>query len=325
VASSSPSAATVGSNYLESCRRAAARSEPGAAAISACIEAVLAGTEPLLSVEYSQPSADGEKWFAMNVTPLTGAGGGAVIVHLEITERRRLEAEVLQIAETERQRVAADLHDGICQELSGIGFTAAALCRQLARAGNPIAARVEKLEKAIVEAVGHTRQVARGLNAVVADGHGLMHALGQLATTMSKVHRLRCRFSCRTPIEIHDPVAANELYRIAQEAMSNAARHARATRMTVILMADEAFVHLVIGDNGQGLPPDLSKVPGMGLRVMKYRATLIGGSLSVQSRRRAGTIVWCSVPKTAHLTSQDDKSAEKSPHLPPVLAEDQNR
>lgn len=211
----------------------------------------------------------------------------------QISEGQRLRAEVLRMSEEERLRVAADLHDGICQELAGIRLFAHTLRDQLEKAGHPLAAEARRIEEAIVGTTDHTRQVARGLNPVVADGGGLMHALRHLADTTARSHRMHCSFHCAAPVPIDDPKLANELYRIAQEAIYNAIRHGEAKRITVRLSASGGDGCLAVRDNGGGLPADHARAPGMGLRVMRYRAGLIGGQLVVQPRRGGGTEVIC--------------------------------
>ncbi|MDR3402343.1 MAG: PAS domain S-box protein [Chthoniobacter sp.] len=217
----------------------------------------------------------------------------------DITERKRLEGEVLGISEQERLRVAADLHDGICQELVGIQFLSIALCRDLEASRNPLARQARRIAKAILAATQHTRETARGMNPVVADGDGLMHAFRRLARTTARTHRLMCLFRCPVPVSIENPRTANELYRIAQEAIHNALRHGKAKRITLRLSGTEDALCLTVMDNGCGLPADVSHTPGMGLRVMRYRAGLIGGQLVVQSRRRGGTEVICRVVNAA--------------------------
>lgn len=215
----------------------------------------------------------------------------------DISDRKRLQAEVLRITEDERLRVAADLHDGICQELVGIQFFAHMLRTQLQSARHPLTGEARHIEKAIVGTTHHTRQVARGMSPVVADGSGLMHALRKLAETTTHSRRIRCIFECPASVSIENPTTANELYRIAMEAILNAVRHSRATRIIVRLSADDGQACLAVADNGRGLPGEASRAPGMGLQVMKYRAGLIGGQLVIQPRPRGGTEVICRMNK----------------------------
>jgi len=215
----------------------------------------------------------------------------------DISERKRLESEALRITEEERLQVSADLHDGICQELVAIGFVASSLARDLQKTRHPLASKPRQLGKAIMAAAQHTRQVARGMSPVVTDGSGLMHALKDLARRSARTHRIVCTFSCPAPVSIENPTAANQLYRIAQEAIRNARRHGRAKRIAVRLSEAGGQICLTVKDNGCGLPADVSRAPGMGLRVMRYRAGLLGGQLLVQPSRHGGVEVVCRLPK----------------------------
>ncbi len=214
----------------------------------------------------------------------------------DITERKRLEAEVLRIVEEERMRVAADLHDGICQELVGIQFVTNGLRQDLEKAGHPLAPRARRIEEAIGAAALRTRQTARGMNPVVADGSGLMHALRGLAER-TRLRGVHCAFQCPVPVAIENQTTASELYRIAQEAVQNAVCHSHAKRITVRLSESGSEACLVVTDNGCGLPADVAGAPGMGLRVMRYRAGVIGGQFMIQSRKPTGTAIICRVPK----------------------------
>lgn len=219
------------------------------------------------------------------------------LLHSQGAERRRLEAEVVRIGDEEKQRMAADLHDGICQELVGIGFKTTALRSDLEKAGDPQAARAGQIEDALLAAARHVRFVARGLQPVVAEGRGLMHALEELAAETARQRRIRCAFECPEPVLIENPDTANEIYRIAQEAILNAVTHGRATQVDVSLGEEDGEVRLTVRDDGCGLPPEIAIAPGMGLRLMKYRAGLIHGRCSVRALASAGTEVTCCVPK----------------------------
>ena len=220
------------------------------------------------------------------------------VLEAEIAEGKRLKAEVLRISENERLRVAADLHDGICQELMGIMMFAHVLGQKLQKECRPLAPEARRIEEAIRETMKQTRELARGMNPVVSDGSGLMDALRQLTRTTARTHRLACSFLCPTPVLIDDARTANELYRIAQEAISNGFRHGHAKRITVRLSEADSHACLAVADNGRGMPPDPSRGPGMGLRLMRYRVGVIGGHLTIQPRKRGGTEVVCRVPKT---------------------------
>jgi two-component system CheB/CheR fusion protein len=129
---------------------------------------------------------------------------------------------------------------------------------------------------------------------------GLMAALTELAARTEAVFRLACTFDCECPVPIHNDAVANNLYRIAQEAVNNATKYASARAIHIRLsIAPDVAVTLVVSDDGVGLPPDAERGSGMGLRIMRYRAEIIGGALSVSRRPEGGTLVRCVIPASA--------------------------
>jgi len=217
----------------------------------------------------------------------------------EAAERHRLQLEVLRIAEEERLRVAADLHDGICQELVSIQVQIHLLGDQLEAEWHPLAATARGIEASIADTTRHSRQVARGMTPVVAEGGGLAAALRLLAESTANSHRIHCVLECPEPVSIDTPATANELYRIAQEAIHNAIQHGRAKRITVRLGNTGGTIYLAIIDDGCGLPAAVVQDPGMGLRVMGYRAGLIGGHLGIAPSELGGTEVICHIHHSA--------------------------
>ena len=131
------------------------------------------------------------------------------------------------------------------------------------------------------------------MDPTVPGGSGLVGALRSLSESMASAHGVSCPFECSESLSFDDPGAANHLYHIAQEAMRNAIRHGRAACVTLRLGEENGHVILSVGDDGSGLPPAVASGPGMGLHVMRYRATAIGGTLAVQPRRGGGTEVIC--------------------------------
>lgn len=225
---------------------------------------------------------------AGTITQLSG------IVH-DITARKSAEAETRRIGDEERQRIAAELHDGVLQELAGIAYLTASV-----RAGletdpqHGLASRVRRIEAAIVQAIDHTRQLACAVDPMLPGGDGLMGALRKFAATIEETYAIRCVLEQpRGLLATEDPVIANQLYRIAQEAIRNAVRHGKAEHVTVQLREDDALIHLSVLDDGTGIPHDALESAGMGLHVMRYRAGLIGGDLTIRKRADGGTEVTC--------------------------------
>lgn len=211
---------------------------------------------------------------------------------LELTA---LEREVIRVSEEERGRFAVELHDSTCQELIAIGFVVTGIQRRLEKEGNPLAANLQAVAKAISETAAHTRQIAHGLSPSVTDGDELMGALRALSAATSEQYGLSCCFECSPQVAIPNSDVSHHLYRIAQEAILNAARHSQATRIDVTLSQTDAEICLVVADDGCGLFADVERGTGFGLRGMKCRAELIRGHLTIQRGSRGGTKVICRV------------------------------
>ena len=217
----------------------------------------------------------------------------------DITEQRRLERAVLEAADREQRRLGHDLHDGLGQELTGMSMLAAALAAAERRAGRP-AEQAAHLEELTRRAIATCRAVARGLSPLGYARGDLIEALGDLARLQRESYGADVRFEAirNAPLNLTTDTA-DHLYRIAQEAVGNARRHAQAGVVEVTLDVEPALVRLEILDNGTGLP-DAADQPGgagMGLRIMRYRAALIGARLSVGPGDHRGTVVACECPQ----------------------------
>jgi PAS domain S-box-containing protein len=217
----------------------------------------------------------------------------------DISERKRLEKEILEISDRERQRIGQDLHDGLCQHLAGIELMSQVLEQKLEGKSKSGAARAGEIANYVREAISQTRRVARGLSPVTLESEGLRTALDELATNTEKMFRVQCRFESATSVPVHDPAIATHLYRIAQEAVSNAIKHGKATTIILELKKEEQRTRLTVCDNGTGFPAPLPNTRGMGLRIMQSRAGLMGAHLSIEPRPEGGTRVLCSVPTAA--------------------------
>jgi signal transduction histidine kinase len=215
-------------------------------------------------------------------------------LNAEMQERVRLEEEILSISEREQQRIGHDLHDGLCQHLIGVALAGKVLSEQLAAKSAPESNAVNHIVEMVEGAIDLTRTLARGLHPIDLTGEGFIDALRQLAATMTEGFRTTCVFESDTPVEITEPVVATHLYRIAQEAVTNAIKHSRAKEVVVRLDAETDGLTLTISDDGVGMP---AKMPaGMGLRTMAYRASVIGASFNIGGPLSHGTRVTCKLP-----------------------------
>jgi PAS domain S-box-containing protein len=220
----------------------------------------------------------------------------------DMTDARALQEEVLNIAMLEQRRIGQELHDGTQQELTGLGLLAQNLNEKLSQQGAKADAELAgRIAAAIAEANRHVRQLARGLIPVPIDAESLPAALAELAQSTQQSYALTCRFEAPKPVKVADAGAATHLYRIAQEAVGNAVKHAKADAVSVRLAPTEGELTLEIADNGIGI--DLQKrTQGVGLRLMEHRCAVIGGRFSVQVREGGGTVVQCILPSRSGLT-----------------------
>lgn len=215
-------------------------------------------------------------------------------------ERKHLEQALLEISEREQRRIGHDLHDGLGQHLAGTELMSQVLEEKLtARKLKTEAARAGEIARHVREAISQARMLARGLSPVVLESEGLMSALQEMAASTEQITRIHCRFQCDPPVLIEDHAVATHLFRIAQEAVSNAVKHGKAKEVLIHLQASEGKIVLVIKDRGAGLPKVLPSKRGMGLRIMEYRAAMVGGSLVVQREAEGGTSVTCSIQQKA--------------------------
>lgn len=215
----------------------------------------------------------------------------------DITERKRLEKEILEISEREQRRIGQDLHDGLCQHLAGIEMLSQVLAQKLASKSKDGSARATEIAKAVRDAISQTRLLARGLSPVTLESEGLMSALTELALNTEKMFRVTCSFNCPHVVKFDDHAAATHLFRIAQEAVSNAIKHGKARNITLHLHDDGHQIRLKVSDDGIGFPKDSTPDTGMGLRIMQSRIGMVGGTLMIERQPTGGTSVAFAAPK----------------------------
>jgi two-component system CheB/CheR fusion protein len=211
----------------------------------------------------------------------------------DITERKRLEKEILEISNREQRRIGHDLHDGVCQQLAGIAYRIDILADQLQEKSAAESAEAERVGALVNEAITKTRGVARGLFPVQLEENGLIWALEDLAANASNLFRIKCDLSYEEPFpEVENDVALHLFY-IVQEAMLNAAKHGKAAHVNISLARQGERLGLTIQDDGSGFESSGSNYTGMGIRIMRYRARVIGATLDLTSRPGQGTQVSC--------------------------------
>jgi PAS domain S-box-containing protein len=214
----------------------------------------------------------------------------------DISQRKRLERELLELSERERRRFAQELHDGLGQQLGGVAYLSNVLREKLSERGAPEAADATRIFGLVREAIEQTRRVSRGLSPIRPEPEGLMDALQDLALQTTELFRVRCRYVCRKPVLIEDSALAGHLYRIAQEAVNNALKHAGPRHISVLLRRSREHIVLGVSDDGKGIGPISPRRQGLGLHIMQYRASLVRGTVIVRRRSNGGTEVICTAP-----------------------------
>lgn len=216
----------------------------------------------------------------------------------DISERRRLEREILRISEEERRNLGQDLHDGLGQMLTGISLISQNLARKLKSNDIPGAGEVQEISNLIKEADEYAKALAHGLIHVNFEEEGLQTALYQLSNQAEKFFDITCSCTCDSSIKIDNNMKAMNLYRIAQEAVSNAVKHGSAKNIDISLTAEKNSIQLAIKDNGIGFSESTREKnkKGMGIYIMKYRANMMAGNLEITNTDDNKTAVICSIP-----------------------------
>jgi signal transduction histidine kinase len=227
----------------------------------------------------------------------------------EMARREKLERELLAVSEKEQHKIGHELHDGLCQHLTGTALAGQVLVRKMSTQSLPEAEDLKHIVNLVEEGITLARNTAHGLFPVEFDAAGLMSALSELATFKTERHGVDCQFKCSEPVFINDTEVAGHLYRIAQEAVRNAVRHSHARSIVITFFETTEGVLLEVADDGTGLTP-LSNRSGMGLQIMKYRASMIGAAFELRSGS-GGTIVSCRLKPPAPMASSE---ASSDPH-----------
>ncbi len=234
----------------------------------------------------------------------------------DMSRLRETEKHVLEIAAEEQRRIGQELHDGTGQELTGLSLFAGALRGALQSAPireiegrlvrlfdevdfHRIEQTSERLSRGLAEANRHVHALSHGIMPVQIDAEGLRSALEELAATTDAQDNISCRFDCSGPVVVPSNTTALHLYRIAQEALNNALRHGHASQIEISLTQKNGQVTLQVSDNGSGFNPELNRqgspTGGIGLRIMNYRAGIIGGVLRIERQEQGGMLVKCVV------------------------------
>ncbi len=240
-----------------------------------------------------------------NLVRLDNEKEGVLILARDITERNRLEREIINVSERIRLQVGRDLHDDVSPHIIAIGAFAKVLARKLEKQGIPESKEVEKIRELLGEASLKLKRLVKGLCPVDLDARGVLSAIENLTERIQNMYGLQCNFSYDSSIMIHDNTVATSLYYIAQEAVYNAAKHANAKRIEITLFPDaDGNYRLQVIDDGTGLPPSTARRRGQGLKIMRYRSEIINGVFEINKNRQSGTIVSCTIPAASFMNQE---------------------
>ncbi len=212
-----------------------------------------------------------------------------------IEERKRLENELLEIAENERRRIGFDLHDDLGQKLTGLSLMIKGLTQRLATERHPSANDVRKIDGLMDEIISHTHNLAHQFGSLDVKGDDLSTVLKGLAGNVKKMFDIPCglNLKCTPELPAHTTL---QLYKIAQEAVSNAIKHGKATRVAIGLAQENDSLLMTIKNDGLPFSQPANSKDRMGLRIMNYRASTIGATLEIKAAEKAGTLVCCALP-----------------------------
>lgn len=216
------------------------------------------------------------------------------LYEMESLECVRLEKEVLEISQEERKHFGSELHDGLCQVLSGLLMFIKTLTQKMEAQKSPELTELKNISEILENAAGQARDMARGLYPGAIEGSSLISSLENLA---SQEKGAACFFYCSEPIIIDDDAIATHFYRIAQEAIGNAIKHGKAKKIEMFFTCMGGNITLVVKDDGIGIDPDLKNSKGIGLKTMAYRAHMMNASFHIRPDARQGNIVECSLKR----------------------------
>lgn len=230
-------------------------------------------------------------------------------------ELRRLEQALVSVAEEQAHTIGQELHDNVGQQIAAIGYQARVLEKKISAStiGNEnLTTLAASIASQTQTAVIHIKQLAQGLLPFELEANGLIQALQTLATRISTTYNIDCNFSWHNISIINDNSVALNLYRITQEAANNAIRHGKAQHITITLTSDEKTLRLSICDDGcgfTGIDINHPSTPGMGIKIMQYRAKQLGAKMEILARKEGGTEVRLKTQLTKNIDNESKSNA----------------
>jgi two-component system, NarL family, sensor histidine kinase NreB len=259
-------------------------------------------------------------WLKTTMVPFLNDQGEAyqfVAISTEVSRRKRLELLVVEAAEHERHRIGRDIHDDLCQQLAAAKMRCGVLARQLASEGHTHAESAKQISESLGDATIFSRSLARGLAPVMVEGPGLMPAFQQLAHSVETLFGVTCRVEGPERLQIPDAETATHLFRIGQELVTNAAKHAHPSRIIIRAQQDDDWLCLEVQDDGRPFHPsqlDPQRAQGLGLHYTRLRADVIDAVIEYLPHTidfHSGTLVSCSL-KMKPISTTDVSTAASS-------------
>lgn len=250
-------------------------------------------------IEFDGRRADGSVFSAAGVLSEFDVAGRnhSLVVLQDVSERKQLERAILEAVNREQYRIGNDLHDGLGQELTGIALMLRGLAGRAVAEQAPFLPEIDSITRLVSNAIESTRALARGLSPVSLERGGLKDALDGLAMHAADLYDVQVISTHRGEGQRElSAELANHLYRIAQEAVRNAVRHGQARTIRLHLHTTSAKVRLTVTDDGIGMRSQAHDSPGMGLKIMQYRARILGGEVRFERHAPSGTRIVCECP-----------------------------
>jgi PAS domain S-box-containing protein len=252
--------------------------------------------EQQISQAWEESLRDG-RTYHVSICPFVDTDATPVVLEMgiDITQRKEVERQIAQISEQQRRAIGKDLHESVGQKLTGLRFLFQALVDRVRDQLPDEASLADQAQQVLQEAIGQIRATARGLDPVGLEGDSIADVLDRLARETQQLHDVRISVDCDAELDL-SPCQALQFYRIAQEAVSNATRHGKASHISLSILRRQDGIMLSIVDDGVGLGPQATAPDGFGLKIMRHRAAVMNASLQVQPGNTGGTTVSCFLP-----------------------------